>query len=215
MISEFGSMLQNRKAPAVNFANFKVTKATAPKKVSQTIKDLQTAWLFMGWQTAGVQNKKDFVTLKVMNTILGSGMSSRLFRNLREADGLAYQLGSNYTPKMLAGSFVAYIGTNPDTLEYSRNKILKEIERFKMEFVSDTELKDAKDRLKGSFVIAMETNSEKASNIGARLQPRPSFYYFKFYPVHPFSKHLETLYDIRTRDESRYSNIQVSFRQKF
>ena len=166
MISEFGSMLQNRKAPAVNFANFKVTKATAPKKVSQTIKDLQTAWLFMGWQTAGVQNKKDFVTLKVMNTILGSGMSSRLFRNLREADGLAYQLGSNYTPKMLAGSFVAYIGTNPDTLEYSRNKILKEIERFKMEFVSDTELKDAKDRLKGSFVIAMETNSEKASNIG-------------------------------------------------
>ena len=35
-----------------------------------------------------------------------------------------------------------------------------------MEFVYDTELKDAKDRLKGSFVIAMETNSEKASNIG-------------------------------------------------
>ena len=166
MISEFGSMLQNHRTPAVDFKNFKVTKAAAPKKVSQTIKDLQTAWLFMGWQTAGVQNKKDFVTLKVMNTILGSGMSSRLFRNLREADGLAYQLGSNYTPKMLAGSFTAYIGTNPDTLEYSRNKILKEIERFKMEFVSDTELKDAKDRLKGSFVIAMETNSEKASNIG-------------------------------------------------
>lgn len=166
MISEFGSMLQNHRTPAVNFANFKVTKVTAPKKVSQNIKDLQTAWLFMGWQTAGVQNKKDFVTLKVMNTILGSGMSSRLFRNLREADGLAYQLGSSYTPKMLGGSFFAYIGTNPETLEYSRKKILHEIERFKMEFVSDTELKDAKDRLKGSFVIAMETNSEKASNIG-------------------------------------------------
>jgi len=166
MISEFGSMLHNHRTPAVSYSNFKVTKATAPKKVSESIKDLQTAWLFMGWQTAGVQNKKDFVTLKVMNTILGSGMSSRLFRNLREADGLAYQLGSSYSPKMLAGSFMTYIGTNPETLEYSRNKIMKEIERFKMEFVSDTELKDAKDRLKGSFVIAMETNSEKASNIG-------------------------------------------------
>lgn len=166
MISEFGSMLQNRKTPAFNYSNYKITKATAPKKVSEKVKDLQTAWLFMGWQTSGVQNKKDFVTLKVMNTILGSGMSSRLFRNLREADGLAYQLGSSYSPKMLAGSFTTYIGTNPETLEYSRNKILKEIERFKMEFVSDTELKDAKDRLKGSFVIAMETNSEKASNIG-------------------------------------------------
>lgn len=166
MITEFGSMLQNHQTATVNFANFKITKATSPKKVSQTIKDLQTAWLFMGWQTSGVQNKKDFVTLKVMNTILGSGMSSRLFRNLREADGLAYQLGSSYSPKMLGGYFFTYIGTNPDTLEYSRKKILNEIERFKIEFVSDTELQDAKDRLKGSFVIAMETNSEKASNIG-------------------------------------------------
>ena len=61
---------------------------------------------------------------------------------------------------------MSYIGTNPETLNYSRKKILAEIERFKMEFVSDTELKDAKDRLKGSFVIAMETNSEKATNIG-------------------------------------------------
>ena len=61
---------------------------------------------------------------------------------------------------------MAYIGTNPDTLEYSKKKILAEIERLKMEFVSDTELQDAKDRLKGGFIIAMETNSEKASNIG-------------------------------------------------
>ena len=166
MISEFGSILKNKNNPVVNYSNFRISKAPAPKTVSQDIKDLQTAWLFLGWQTAGVQNKKDFVTLKVMNTILGSGISSRLFRNLREQDGLAYQLGSSYSPKMLGGSFFTYIGTNPETLDYSRKKILHEIDRFKMEFVSDTELKDAKDRLKGSFVIAMETNSEKASNIG-------------------------------------------------
>ena len=166
MITEFGSILKDKKAPVVNYSNFKITKATSPKTVSQTIKDLKTSWLFLGWQTTGVQNKKDFVTLKVMNTILGSGMSSRLFRNLREQDGLAYQLGSSYSPQMLAGTFFTYIGTNPDTLNYSREKILKEIERLKMEFVSDTELNDAKDRLKGSFIIAMETNAEKASNIG-------------------------------------------------
>ena len=166
MITEFGSILKDKKAPSVNYSNFKITKATASKTASQTIKDLKTSWLFLGWQTTGVQNKKDFVTLKVMNTILGSGMSSRLFRNLREQDGLAYQLGSSYSPQMLAGTFFTYIGTNPDTLNYSREKILKEIERLKMEFVSDTELNDAKDRLKGSFIIAMETNAEKASNIG-------------------------------------------------
>lgn len=166
MISAFGSILPSKNSPAVDFSKFNVTKLTTPKVISQEIKDLQTAWLFMGWQAASVRNKKDFVTLKVINTILGSGMSSRLFRNLREKDGLAYQLGSSYSPKMLGGIFMAYIGTNPDTLEYSRKKMLSEINRLKIEFVSDCELQDAKDRLKGGFVIAMETNSEKASNIG-------------------------------------------------
>ena len=93
-------------------------------------------------------------------------MSSRLFRNLREQDGLAYQLGSSYSAKVLGGTFLTYIGTNPDTLEYSRKKIFNEINRLKMEFVSDSELNNAKERLKGGFIIAMETNSEKASNIG-------------------------------------------------
>ena len=166
MISAFGSIFSDKKQPKVNYSNFKVTKLTSPKTISKDIKDLQTAWVFMGWQASGVSDVKDFVTLKVMNTILGSGLSSRLYKNLREQDGLAYQLGSSYSPKKLGGTFMAYIGTNPDTLEYSKKKILAEIERLKMEFVSDTELQDAKDRLKGGFIIAMETNSEKASNIG-------------------------------------------------
>lgn len=166
MISKFGSMLHNHRTPAFDFSKQKVTKLTSAKNISQKINNLQTSWLFMGWQAAGVSDKKDFVTLKVINTLLGSGMSSRLFRNLREADGLAYQLGSSYTPKMLGGVFMTYIGTNPDTLEYSRKKMLDEVNRFKLEFVSDSELRDAKERLKGGFVVAMETNSEKASNIG-------------------------------------------------
>jgi len=166
MISQFGVLLSNKNQPEFKFSQYKVTKLTAPKIVFKTIKDLQTAWLFIGWQTSGVSNEKDFVTLKVINTILGGGMSSRMYKNLREQDGLAYQLGSSYCPKALAGTFLTYIGTNPETLNYSRNKIKTEMERLKMEFVSDTELQDAKDRLKGSFIIALETNSEKASVVG-------------------------------------------------
>ena len=166
MIQAFGSMLKDKKQPEFKYSNYKVTKLTSPKTVSKTIKDLQTSWLFLGWQTTGLDNPKDFVTLKVMNTILGGGMSSRIYKNLREQDGLAYQLGSSYTPKKLGGSFVTYIGTNPETLNYSKDKIKKEIERIKMEFVSDAELADAKARLKGSFIVALETNSEKASLTG-------------------------------------------------
>ena len=162
----FGSMLRETNEPKFDYKNCYVSKLSAPKIISQKIKNLQTSWLFIGWQTAGVSDKKDFVTLKVINTMLGSGMSSRLYRNLREADGLAYQLGSSYSPKMLGGIFMTYIGTNPETLEYSRGKMLAEVNKLKTEFVSDTELKDAKDRLKGGFIVALETNSEKASNVG-------------------------------------------------
>ena len=162
----FGSMLQEKKTPKFEYSNYTVTKLNAPKNISQKIKDLETAWLFIGWQAPSVKDKKDFATMKVINTLLGSGLSSRLYRNLREADGLAYQLGSAYSPKTLGGTFMTYIGTNPSTLEYSREKMLGEVNRLKSEFVSDSELKDAKDRLKGGFIIALETNSEKASTVG-------------------------------------------------
>ena len=166
LIQSFGNIFTDRKQPLFKYSNYQVTKLSAPLTVSQNIKDLQTAWLFVGWQTDGVSNLKDFATLKVINTILGSGMSSRIFRNLREEEGLAYQLGSAFSPKRLGGSFVAFIGTNPKTLDYSRTKLINEIEKLKKEFVSDTELNDAKSRLKGGFVIAMETNAEKASITG-------------------------------------------------
>ena len=88
-----------------------------------------------------------------------------MYKNLREQDGLAYQLGSTYSARALGGIFMTYIGTNPETLNYSKEKIFTEIEKLKMEFVSNLELKDAQDRLKGGFIIALETNAEKASNI--------------------------------------------------
>ena len=166
MINTFGSILADKKQPLFKYSDYKVTELKTPKIKTKEIKDLQTAWLFLGWQTDGVNDRKDFVTLKVINTILGGGMSSRMYKNLREQDGLAYQLGSSFSPKALGGSFMTYIGTNPETLNYSKEKINAEIERLKMEFVSDTELNNAKDRLKGGFIIALETNSEKASVVG-------------------------------------------------
>lgn len=166
LINEFGTLFRDKDQPKFAYSNYKVSKLLTMKNVSKTIPDLETAWLFLGWQTAGINDKKDFVVLKIINTMLGGGMSSRMYKNLREQDGLAYQLGSIYKPYALGGNFMTYIGTNPETLEYSKSKIFAEIERLKMEFVSDSELKDTKDRLKGGFIIALETNSDKASNVG-------------------------------------------------
>ncbi|MBR6127775.1 insulinase family protein, partial [bacterium] len=155
---KFGSILKSGNSPKFDFNKYSVTKLNSPKTTTKTVKNLQTAWLFAGWQAAPVTDKKDFVTLKVVDILLGSGLSSRLYKNLREEGGLAYQLGTSYSPRNLGGTFMAYIGTNPSTLEYSRKKMIEEIYRLKKEFVSDTELQDAKDRLKGAFIIVLETN---------------------------------------------------------
>ena len=93
-------------------------------------------------------------------------MSSRLFKDLREQQGLAYQLGTSYSPNVLRGSFLLYIGTDPDTLEKAKNGLFNEINRLKTEYVGDKELKDAKEKLLGNYVIGLETNLDKASNLG-------------------------------------------------
>lgn len=151
-----------------NYNDYALTIApiAAPKKAVAEVNDLQTAWLVMGWQAAGLLNQKDFATLKVIDSILGAGMSSRLFRNVRDQEGLAYQLGSSYSPKVLKGAFTIYIGTNPTTLDLAQAKMLEQVNRLKSEFVTDKELQEAKDKIIGNYIISQETNLDKATTIG-------------------------------------------------
>ena len=113
-----------------------------------------------------MNNKKDYATLEVIDSLLGTGMSSRLFKNLRDQEGLAYQLGSSYSANALRGAFLVYIGTNPQTLEKSQKMLMAEINKLKTEFVGTKELKEAKDKLTGHFIISQETNLDKAATIG-------------------------------------------------
>ena len=147
--------------------NSTIPYITSKREDLQKMTSTQTAWIMLGWQTSGILNKKDYATLEVIDSLLGSGMSSRLFKNLREKQGLAYQLGSGYSPHVLRGSFVLYIGTNPNTLEQSKQGLFEEIKRLKTEYVSDKELSDAKEKLIGNYIIGLETNSDKASAVGS------------------------------------------------
>ena len=143
-----------------------IPTVTTPRISTQIDKNTQTAWLFLGWQTSGVKNTKEYATLQVINSLLGSGMSSRLFKNLRDQHGLAYQIGTSFSPNLNGGNLVTYIGTNPQNLEIAKTKLFQEINRLKTEYVGTKELQEAKDKLLGQFVISQETNLEKASTIG-------------------------------------------------
>ena len=165
--------LNNIFKPKENVKNFdfaqynsKIPTVTTPRQTIQKVPTTETAWILLGWQTNGVLNEKDYATLQVIDSLLGSGMSSRLFKDLREQEGLAYQLGSGYSPNVLRGSFLLYIGTNPQTLDKAKSGLFAEITRLKTEYVGDKELQDAKEKLLGNYVIGLETNLDKASNIG-------------------------------------------------
>ncbi len=139
---------------------------STPKTVVKQIPTTNTDWIILGWPVAGLDEKKDFAALSVIDSLLGTGMSSRLFVNLRDQEGLAYQLGSSYSANALKGSFIVYIGTNPETYDKSLAGLWKEINRLKTEFVGSKELQEAKDKLTGQFVLSLETNMDKASANG-------------------------------------------------
>src|SRR5574344_1843031 len=166
IINKFSGIFKDNSATQFDYKNYTIPKLTKEESIIKKLDNQKKAWLILGWQTDGVMNLKDYATLEVMNTMLGSGMSSRLFKSIREQEGLAYQLGSSFRPNILAGAFSVYVGTNPQTLEKSKSKVFEEIDKFKTQFVSDKELNAAKERLLGEFVIALETNADKATTLG-------------------------------------------------
>ena len=166
IVNEFTKIFNNKKGEKFDYAKYSIPSLKEGKKITTSVKDLKTDWIIIGWQTAGVLNRKDYAALQVIDSMLGSGMSSRLFKNLRDKDGLAYQLGSQYSPNVLKGAFIVYIGTNPENLNYAQNRMLEEVFRLKKEFVGSKELQEAKDKLLGHYIIGQETNLDKATTIG-------------------------------------------------
>lgn len=167
-VKEFSKMFKSTDTEKFSFAGKKsaITPLASSKISTKISPDTNTDWIFLGWQAAGSDNKKDYAVLQVIDSLLGTGMSSRLFKNLRDQEGLAYQLGSSYSANALKGAFLVFIGTNPETLDKAQTMLLTEIERLKKEFVGTKELKDAKEKLLGHFVISQETNLDKASTVG-------------------------------------------------
>ncbi len=167
-LKAFGDILKKNSQEKFDYQTYsnKIPYNKSVKSVEKKVKDLKTDWIIIGWQTSGVNDLKDYATLEVINTILGTGMDSRLFKNIRDKEGLAYQIGSEFAPNVLRGAFVTYIGTNHENLDFATQKMLQEVFRFKTEFVSTKELEEAKDKIIGQYIIGQETNLDKAATIG-------------------------------------------------
>ena len=101
----------------------------------------------------------------ILNAILGGGMSSRLFQNIREKQGLAYTVYSELTMYRDAGCMLVYAGTSQKSTGKVIESITQELRQLVEQPVTAEELRRAKDHLKGSYVLGLESTSSRMGNL--------------------------------------------------
>ncbi|NIR47541.1 insulinase family protein [candidate division KSB1 bacterium] len=126
------------------------------------------AHICLGTQSYSYRNPKKFALL-ALNTLLGAGMSSRLFQNVREKYGLAYSVYSFIDFMYDTGLFGVYIGTDRQKIEDSIGLIQDELEGLTQEPVSDEELQRTKSQLKGSLMLGLESTASRMNRL-ARME---------------------------------------------
>jgi predicted Zn-dependent peptidase len=138
-----------------------------PRVVPRTVirnKELEQSHVCLG--TAGYrQDHEERYSSYVMNTILGGSMSSRLFQNVREKRGLAYAVFSGLSAYRDTGSMTIYAGCSNDAVGELIDVVIAELRRMKDEPMPDDELRRAKDHLKGSLMLNLESTSSRMSHI--------------------------------------------------
>lgn len=117
---------------------------TETKNVEIIQPDLNQAHILKGWLAASADSE-DYASIALLNIILGaSGLSSRLFLELRDKKGLAYVVRSAYDVARLSANFSIYIATEPNNIETSLKGFDEEIKKIKTIPVSEEELENAK-----------------------------------------------------------------------
>jgi predicted Zn-dependent peptidase len=104
----------------------------------------------------------DYAAVKVLATVLGGGMSGRLFTELRERQGLAYSAGAFFPSRVGPGFLATYLGTAPANAERAEEAVRREIERLRMGGVSEEEVARAKAYVLGQFALDRRTNARLA-----------------------------------------------------
>ncbi|QIR39261.1 insulinase family protein [Tolypothrix sp. PCC 7910] len=108
----------------------------------------------------------DYAALKLLSTYLGNGLSSRLFVELREKQGLAYEVSAFYPTRLFPASFVVYMGTAPENTTIALQGLRKEVDLLCTTEVSANALQAAKNKILGQYALGKQTNGQIAQIYG-------------------------------------------------
>jgi predicted Zn-dependent peptidase len=151
---------------------------TLPPLVSNPIgtaiaQDTQQSIVMLGYLAPPVLNQtptglpnQDYMALKLLNSYLGNGLSSRLFVELREKRGLAYEVSAFYPTRLDVAQFVVYMGTAPENTAIALAGLQTEVDRMQAVPLSPDELQMAKNKLLGQYALGKQTNAQIAQTFG-------------------------------------------------
>jgi len=165
--------------------------SSAPKTVSRITlrnkKALEQVQLCLGVPAHPIAHEKRHAGY-ILNTLLGGGMSSRLFQNIRERQGLAYSIYSDLNPYRDTGCLAVYAGTSLASASKVVQSVVSEFRSLKTTPVPDEELKRSKAQLKGSLMLSLESSSARMSNLA-----RQEMYFDRFHDLDELIEKIEAV----------------------
>ena len=169
-------------------------------------KALEQVQLVMGVPAPKIADASRYVAY-LMNTVLGGGMSSRLFQKVREERGMAYSIGSELNSFRDTGTLCVYAGTSKANVSQVIRLTIEEFRRLKTELVPAEELQRAKDQLKGNILLGLESSSSRMSNLA-----RSEMYFDHFFGTQEIIENIErvTVEDVQSMAQSLFTTEAVA-----
>jgi predicted Zn-dependent peptidase len=158
-----------------------------PRIVLRNKKALEQVQICVGVPSHPIAHEKRHASY-ILNTLLGGGMSSRLFQNIRERQGLAYSIYSDLNPYRDTGCLSVYAGTSRESALKVVQCIVSEFAKLKSDPVPEEELRRSKDQLKGSLMLSLESSTARMSNLA-----RQAMYFDRFYGMDQLIEKIEAV----------------------
>jgi zinc protease len=146
--------------PIVHFPDIKV-EPQHRLKVQQT----QQSVIMLGYLGPSVR-APDYGALKLLSTYLGNGLSSRLFVELREKRGLAYEVSAFFPTRLHPASFVVYMGTAPENTSIALTGLRTEVDLLSSNQLEESALQAAKNKILGQYALGKQSNGQIAQVYG-------------------------------------------------
>ncbi|MEL6457597.1 MAG: pitrilysin family protein [Cyanobacteria bacterium J06641_2] len=158
LFGDWQNPVEERPVMDVSFPQTKPQRVITPQSTQQSV-------IMLGYLGASVHSS-DYAALKLLSTYLGNGLSSRLFIELREKLGLAYDVSAFYPTRQFSSSFVVYMGTAPENTVIALEGLRREVDLLSNNKLEENALQASKNKILGQYALGKQTNGQIAQIYG-------------------------------------------------